>query len=125
MTAWYAGSSLVLILAATGFLYWVLAASFEVEDTRTLGNMITDLRLVGAPLAGQYGPDVVAAPVRLADADAVSLLRPGDRVDVIAAGSGSPEPDGDTPASGGGVGVVATVLAADVPVVTIPAAGFV
>ncbi len=46
MTAWYAGSSLVLILAATGFLYWVLAANFEVEDTRSLGNMVVDLRLV-------------------------------------------------------------------------------
>ncbi|MEV7191066.1 RcpC/CpaB family pilus assembly protein [Streptomyces sp. NPDC093510] len=31
----------------------------------------------------------VAAPVRIADADAVRLLRPGDRVDVIAA-EGSP-----------------------------------
>lgn len=31
----------------------------------------------------------VSAPVRIADAAAVRLLRPGDRVDVVAAGSGS------------------------------------
>lgn len=46
MTAWYAGSSLVLIMAATGFLYWVLASSFSAEDARTLVNMAADLRLV-------------------------------------------------------------------------------
>jgi two-component system heavy metal sensor histidine kinase CusS len=46
MTAWYAGSALVLILAATGFLYWVLATSFDAEDRRTLTNTVTDLRLL-------------------------------------------------------------------------------
>jgi len=46
MTAWYAGSALVLILAATGFLYWVLATSFDAEDRRTLANTVTDLRLL-------------------------------------------------------------------------------
>ena len=35
----------------------------------------------------------VAAPVRIADAATVRLLRPGDRVDVIAAGG--PAADGD------------------------------
>ncbi|MET9916862.1 RcpC/CpaB family pilus assembly protein [Streptomyces sp. NPDC006435] len=33
---------------------------------------------------------LVSAPVRIADAGAVRLLRPGDRVDVIAAGEGGP-----------------------------------
>ena len=46
LTAWYAGSALVLILAATGFLYWVLAASFDAEDRRALANTVADLRLV-------------------------------------------------------------------------------
>lgn len=46
MTAWYAGSSLVLVLAATGFLYWVLADGFDAEDKRTLANTVTDLRLL-------------------------------------------------------------------------------
>ena len=46
LTAWYTGSALVLILAATGFLYWVLAASFDAEDRRALANTVADLRLV-------------------------------------------------------------------------------
>ena len=46
LTAWYAGSALVLILAATGFLYWVLAASFDAEDRQALVNTVADLRLV-------------------------------------------------------------------------------
>jgi len=46
LTAWYAGSALVLILATTGFLYWVLATGFDAEDRHTLANTVTDLRLV-------------------------------------------------------------------------------
>lgn len=47
----------------------------------------------------RHGPaDVVRAPVRIADPDAVRLLRPGDRVDVIAA---------EDPSTGGGVRVLA------------------
>lgn len=47
----------------------------------------------------RHGPaDVVRAPVRIADADAVRLLRPGDRVDVIAAEDAS---------TGGGAQVLA------------------
>ncbi|WP_349017290.1 hypothetical protein [Streptomyces solicavernae] len=34
---------------------------------------------------GPSAPDLVRAPVRIADAETVRLLRPGDRVDVIAA----------------------------------------
>jgi hypothetical protein len=44
------------------------------------------------------GRDTVIAPVRIADAATVRLLRPGDRVDVIAA---------EDPAAGGAVRVVA------------------
>ncbi|WP_222443407.1 hypothetical protein [Streptomyces misionensis] len=43
----------------------------------------------GHPAAGppqrQRPAELVAAPVRIADADTVRLLRPGDRVDVVAA----------------------------------------
>ncbi len=46
MTAWYAGSALVMILGATLFLYSVLANSFSAEDSRTLSNMALDLQLV-------------------------------------------------------------------------------
>ncbi|MGW0731505.1 hypothetical protein [Streptomyces sp. NPDC002851] len=61
----------------------------------------TGLRGVGPadarePASGAAGPergavDLVTAPVRIADAETVRLLRPGDRVDVIAA----PESGGD------------------------------
>lgn len=51
--------------------------------------------------------DVVTAPVRIADAATVRLLRPGDRVDVIAAGD---------PSAGGG----ARVLARGVRVTKVP-----
>ncbi|EST26668.1 hypothetical protein M878_26560 [Streptomyces roseochromogenus subsp. oscitans DS 12.976] len=51
--------------------------------------------------------ETVAAPVRIADAAAVQLLRPGDRVDVIAA---------EDPSAGG----VARVLARGVRVTKVP-----
>jgi pilus assembly protein CpaB len=48
------------------------------------GEPITDVRLVGPGLLrGDTG--LVAAPVRLADAAATSLVRPGDLVDVLSA----------------------------------------
>lgn len=46
------------------------------------GEAITDVRLVGPHLRGV--PGGVALPVRFADADAARLLRPGDRVDILA-----------------------------------------
>ncbi|WP_420824796.1 RcpC/CpaB family pilus assembly protein [Streptomyces coryli] len=60
-----------------------------------------DARLTAAEPAGQAtaaphpkpgaraGHALVAAPVRIADAASVRLLRPGDRVDVVAAGGGA------------------------------------
>ncbi|MGW8685511.1 MULTISPECIES: RcpC/CpaB family pilus assembly protein [unclassified Streptomyces] len=55
----------------------------------------------------------VSAPVRIADAAAVRLLRPGDRVDVVAAGSGA----GDGQGSGGRGG---RVVAAGARVSSVP-----
>ena len=53
------------------------------------GEPITDVRLVGPGLlTGSAG--LVAAPVRLADAAAVALVRPGDLVDVLAAAGTDP-----------------------------------
>ncbi|MGW2208021.1 RcpC/CpaB family pilus assembly protein [Streptomyces sp. NPDC001781] len=67
----------------------------------------------GHPAAGPVrgrGPDeLVRAPVRIADAATVRLLRPGDRVDVVAAE--------ERPASGGGP---ARVLARGARVVRLP-----
>ncbi|WP_240108266.1 RcpC/CpaB family pilus assembly protein [Streptomyces sp. MUM 203J] len=50
------------------------------------------------------GAALVSAPVRIADAETVRLLKPGDRVDVIAA----PPPAGPSPDGGPSARVVAT-----------------
>lgn len=61
------------------------------QDTRRArGHPVADP--VGGPVGGpageRPGDRLVAAPVRIADAGTVRLLRPGDRVDVVAAGDG-------------------------------------
>jgi len=48
------------------------------------GEAVTDVRLMGAPLAAAY-PDDVVVPVRLPDAGMAALLRVGDRIDLVAA----------------------------------------
>ncbi|MEY9213873.1 Flp pilus assembly protein CpaB [Thermobifida halotolerans] len=80
------------------------------------GEILTEVRLADPPAAG-YGADLVAAPVRLADADAVALLRPGSRIDVLAA-------VGDPLAAGfaGDGAVAARTIVADRPVVAVPSA---
>ncbi len=70
-----------------------LAAAHVVADPigRTLasplrrGEPVTDVRVTGAGLTDGY-PDQVVLPVRFPDAAAVALLRPGVRIDVLAAG---------------------------------------
>lgn len=69
------------------------------------GEPLTDLRLVSPTLTAAY-PGRVALPVRIADADAVGLLRVGDRVDLLAV-----DPHGGR----------ASYAALDVPVVALPA----
>jgi Flp pilus assembly protein CpaB len=55
------------------------------------GEPLTDVRLLGPALLAAVGraadraTDMVAVPVRFADAGAAALLRPGDRIDVLAA----------------------------------------
>lgn len=46
LTAWYAASAFVLILAATGFLYWVLATSLDREDDQFLADEVSILRAI-------------------------------------------------------------------------------
>jgi Flp pilus assembly protein CpaB len=70
------------------------------------GEPLTDVRVVGPGLVAGYGPGVVAAPVRIADADSVALTRVGDRVDVIA-----PDPRGQLPP---------TLAVGNAPVVAVP-----
>jgi Flp pilus assembly protein CpaB len=77
------------------------------------GEPLTDVALVGPGLlrgAGPGGADV-AAPVRIADADSVALLRTGDRIDVLGAVS-----------AGTGSALSAAVVASDVRVLAVPTA---
>jgi len=60
------------------------------------GEPLTDVRLVGPGLWSQVPEGQVAAPVRLADLAVATLLRAGDRVDVLAATGGGI--DGSSPA---------------------------
>jgi two-component system heavy metal sensor histidine kinase CusS len=46
LTAWYAGSSFLLVLAATGLLYWGLVRDVDLEDDQTLGDKVRVLRVV-------------------------------------------------------------------------------
>ena len=78
------------------------------------GEPLTDVRLEGGPL-GRPAPGMVAAPVRLADAQAAALLRPGERVDVLAASTA-----GAGAGLGADVGTGATLVASDVTVVRVP-----
>jgi Flp pilus assembly protein CpaB len=48
------------------------------------GEMISSARLVGRSLVAGLGASRVAAPIRIADEDAVRLLRVGDLIDVYA-----------------------------------------
>jgi Flp pilus assembly protein CpaB len=61
------------------------------------GEPLTDVRLVGPGLLA--GPDrgLVAAPVRIADPGAARLLRPGDRIDLLAAGGTGVPPAAASP----------------------------
>jgi two-component system heavy metal sensor histidine kinase CusS len=44
LTAWYAGSAFLLILAATGFLYWALVSNLDREDDQFLADKVRLLR---------------------------------------------------------------------------------
>jgi Flp pilus assembly protein CpaB len=70
------------------------------------GEPVTDVRLVAPALVAAY-PGRVALPVRIADADAVGLLRVGDHIDLVAA-----DPRAGTASS---VAVDVTVLALPAP----------
>lgn len=82
------------------------------------GEALTDVRLDRGSLGGKAdaplappGDGLVATPVRLADVQAATLLRVGERVDVLAA---TPSSSAATPATS------ATVVASDVGVLSAP-----
>jgi Flp pilus assembly protein CpaB len=68
------------------------------------GEPITDVRLVSSSLLSGF-PGRVALPVRIADPDAVGLLRAGDHIDLVAA-----DPRRGT----------ASYVAVEVPVLSLP-----
>lgn len=87
------------------------------------GEPLTDVRLVGDSLVATLAPGSVAVPVRFADAGAAALLRPGDRIDVLAATTpdpAHPPPDPAPPEDEGAR--PANVVAGDVTVVAVHAA---
>lgn len=100
------------------------------------GEPLTDVRLLGptAAVAAAGVPDAAGVPVRLADAGVATLLTPGTRVDLVAAGvEGStgaragPGPvggpaAGGAPASPAGGGAGGGTGAADGPAVLAPGA---
>jgi Flp pilus assembly protein CpaB len=51
------------------------------------GEVLTDARLAGTASLRGLGDGLVAAPVRIADGATAAMLRPGDVVDVLAAGA--------------------------------------
>lgn len=81
------------------------------------GETITDVRLVGPALLAGYGDQLVAAPVRIADAGSAALLQPGDVIDVLAAdGAGATDRGTDSESVAG----EARLVASDVRVVAVP-----
>lgn len=73
------------------------------------GEAVTGRRLVGPTLLADYirelGPGAVVTPVRITDPGALVLLRPGDRVDVLAVPAAGNGADAlAEPASGDGSG---------------------
>ncbi|GGL19220.1 flagellar basal body P-ring biosynthesis protein [Sphaerisporangium melleum] len=84
------------------------------------GEPITDLRMLGPALVDAYGPGLLAAPIRVTDAAAARLLRPGDVIDVIA--SASPSWDDAPPAAGAAPYPRAATVAQAVTVIALPRA---
>lgn len=76
------------------------------------GEVLTDVRLLGPALVDGLPAGLTASPVRVADADLVALVRPGDRVDVLA-----------TAITGDAVGSDAEVVGAGLIVVAVPEVG--
>lgn len=58
------------------------------------GEVLTDVRLLGRRLAeSAAGPDARIVPLHLADTALLDVIRPGDVVDVLAAGASPDRPD--------------------------------
>ena len=73
------------------------------------GEVLRGRDALDAALLQSLGPGIVAAPVRVADGGATALLRAGDIIDLIAAGT-----------TGDGTSVTASVVASGVRVLVVP-----
>jgi len=82
-----------------------------VSEVRT-GEVLRGRDVLDSALLQSLGPGIVAAPVRVADGGATVLLRAGDLIDLIAAGT-----------SGDGTSVTASVVASAVRVLVVPIRG--
>ncbi|MFI0410056.1 RcpC/CpaB family pilus assembly protein [Actinomadura sp. 3N508] len=80
------------------------------------GEPLTDARVVGAALLRGYGRGTVASPVRMADAGAARLLRPGDHIDVLT----TPAPSSSDPLETTRHQGPARIVVSSVPVVAVP-----
>jgi pilus assembly protein CpaB len=91
------------------------------------GEVLTDVRLVGPTLLAGQGGGMVAAPLRVADAGVLAVVRPGDVVDVVAAETAlDPPPTLDGSAAAdlapgvAGTQTRARTVARAVPVLAVP-----
>ncbi|MDA8369046.1 MAG: RcpC/CpaB family pilus assembly protein [Nocardiopsaceae bacterium] len=78
------------------------------------GEILTRARIADPP-ADAYGADMVAAPIRISDSQAVALLHPGSRVDILAAAGDQLSAD-----FGGAPAPPAETVVEDRPVIAVP-----
>src|SRR5262245_18369788 len=97
LTLWYAASSFLLVLGATGFLYWALLANLDREDDEHLTHKVETLRgllrarptdgaalrreIEDAPPAGPYA----RFQVRIVDREGATLLESPGMTDELPA----------------------------------------
>lgn len=112
LTFWYAVSSFLLVLGATGFLYWALHANLDREDDQHLANKVQTLQqLLRDRQAGRPGGDdalrreVEAAPgaapyarflVRILDSEGGTLLASPGMAEELPADAFPPPADDPT-----------------------------
>jgi two-component system heavy metal sensor histidine kinase CusS len=104
LTAWYAGSAFVLILIATGVLYWGLRTSLDREDDEDLADKVRVLRFLLQDRPGDLDAvrrqaergwaarEHTQVHLRLLDGHGQSVLETAGMGDVLPAASFPPPP---------------------------------
>jgi two-component system heavy metal sensor histidine kinase CusS len=110
LTAWYAGSSFILVLGATGFLYWGLVTSLGQEDDEELVDKVHVLRTIlrdrPGDLAAIRQQAALGWEARQHDQVQMRLLDQGGQVLVETAGMDHALPAGLFPVPGPGDGAL-------------------